>query len=478
MAEFILQENEINLKTLEQEIFRMVCEEGRRIMAEVLETLDKGLAKTRDRKKYRHKGSRKTTLKSLMGEVSFARAVYNVVDGSSEKKFVYLLDEQLGFENIGLISSNLAEKMAELVCETSYAEAAKTVSMLTGQTISHGGIWNLTQKLGERIEAVEDRDIELYRQHKSIGRCERKVLFEEADGVMLSMQGKDRRQGKKQEMKIAIFHEGWKKEGKNRYKLHNKQVVNGFEKASRFAERTEAKIASVYDIDEITHRIFNSDGAGWLKRMVDDDAVRQLDPFHAKQSIQKATLHEDIKTKLSRLYERGETEKLLMYVDAYANSMENEEEEKLRKLYSYLEENKEALLPYQLRNIDLPPAPEGLEYRGMGACEHNVFLAVAKRMKHRGASWSRTGANYLGKILALKASDKLRITLEDITRVTLPEESRKEIIEIMSSKKAPKADGKGYAGRVVRRPFADCARTPGRKAIDALLDMSNRMFGL
>ena len=36
-----------------------------------------------------------------MGEVEYSRAVYQVMDNESEKKFVYLLDEYVGFENIG-----------------------------------------------------------------------------------------------------------------------------------------------------------------------------------------------------------------------------------------------------------------------------------------------------------------------------------------------------------------------------------------
>jgi len=474
MMELILHENELNLKTLETNIFKMVCEEGCRIMAEILRELDKSIEKNRDKKIYRHKGTRDTVIKTLMGEVPYSRVVYEKKCESVDKKHIYLLDEYLGFDNIGLISSNLAEKMAEMVCLTSFKESAKNISELTGQTISHGGIWNLTQKLGARIEKEEEKDMILYKNNESKGEREIDVLFEEADGIMIKMQGKDRLKGKNQEMKIAIFHEGWEKEGKKRYRLHNKQVVNGFEDISTFTIRMQAKIASIYNTDEIKVKIFNSDGAGGLKEIVDDETIRQLDPFHVKKAIQRATKNEDIKKALTKLYEEKKIEELLEKIDIYANSMEDEnEDKKLRKLYEYLNENKEDLIPYKARELEekLPEAPEGIEYRGMGACEHNVFLAAGKRMKRRGSSWSKSGANNLGKILALKVSDKLRMTLEELTKVTMPEAAEKEISTVLSSSKAPKYDGKGYEGRVSSRPFANCARTNGRDAIDGMFDL-------
>ena len=61
------------------------------------------------------------------------------------------------------------------------------------------------------------------------------VLFEEADGVYIKLQGKDRKNAKqdKEEMKIGIAYAGWRKTGTNRYALENKVVVAGFSKARK-----------------------------------------------------------------------------------------------------------------------------------------------------------------------------------------------------------------------------------------------------
>ena len=110
MMNIILHENKLDFNGLEKRIYEYGCKVACKMMKDLLQQIDSGLSKTRDKAVYRHKGHRKTSIKTLMGEVEFSRAVYEVFEGESEKKFVYLLDEKLNFDTIGLISTNLAEK--------------------------------------------------------------------------------------------------------------------------------------------------------------------------------------------------------------------------------------------------------------------------------------------------------------------------------------------------------------------------------
>ena len=132
----ILTENEINIKSLEKEFYDYACRLAAKAFANYLQALDQELMKSRDKELLRHKGHRKTCIKTLMGEVEYSRAVYQVMDNECEKKFVYLLDEYVGFENIGFISANLVERIADNICETSYGQTAKNISSLTRQTIN------------------------------------------------------------------------------------------------------------------------------------------------------------------------------------------------------------------------------------------------------------------------------------------------------------------------------------------------------
>ncbi|MDI6602392.1 MAG: UPF0236 family protein, partial [Thermoanaerobacteraceae bacterium] len=95
-----------------------------------------------------------------------------------------------------------------------------------------------------------------YEQGKLQGEREVKVLFQEADGLFLNMQGDDRSKtgkSKKKEIKLAITYEGWlrrtgQKEG---YIVYNKTVRAGFENAAKFKKLWGATIAEKYNIDEI-----------------------------------------------------------------------------------------------------------------------------------------------------------------------------------------------------------------------------------
>ena len=91
-------------------------------------------------------------------------------------------------------------------------------------------------------------------------------------------------------------------------------------------------------------------------------------------------------------------------------------------------------------------------------------------MKHHGASWSIAGANNLGKLLALKTSKTLTETIRKISQIILPETMTTDIIEILSSAKAPKKDGYGNEFRNCSRHFVNASMTNGRKAILKMLE--------
>lgn len=60
----------------------------------LLESYDRKLMNNRDKKKYRHKGLRETSVNTVMGEVKYKRVMYEVY-GEGSTKIVYLLDEVL-----------------------------------------------------------------------------------------------------------------------------------------------------------------------------------------------------------------------------------------------------------------------------------------------------------------------------------------------------------------------------------------------
>lgn len=444
----MIKENGVTFKELEKNIYGWICEIGRQFTKEFLERYDRMLMQERDKKKYRNKGTRQTTIKTIYGEVTYQRVVYEVTEEDGLKRFVYLLDETLELANVGLISTNMAELLVKGITELSYRECAAKIGEMTGQAISAMGVWNVIQALGKKV--CED-EAELTEEHKKgqlKGEKEVPVLFEEADGVYLKLQGKDRKKAKqdKAEMKIGIAYDGWRKTGQNRYVLGDKVVVAGFCSAKEFHEYREAVIAQKFNLDEVSQRILNADGASWIKRVKDKSTCFQLDPFHRNKAVKEKIHHPEACQDIMELLEKEKIEEMFEYLEIYRNSLcEEKEIEDAEDLIRYYENNKEGLLPYQSQGVELPEHPEGLEYRNMGTMENHVWSVIAKRMKHGHRSWSRRGGNHLAKILAKKCSGKLYEVTERLRRPVFEEEKVEELYgEILMSAKAPKKDGKGY----------------------------------
>ena len=151
MMNSIINENGLTFKELEKNIYSWICQIGQDFTREFLERYDQMLMEQRDKKYYRHKGLRQTTVKTMYGEVTYNRAVYEVREEDGSQRFVYLLDETLGLSKVGLISTNMAQLLVNGITELSYRECAAKVSEMTGQTISAMGVWNVIQALGGKV---------------------------------------------------------------------------------------------------------------------------------------------------------------------------------------------------------------------------------------------------------------------------------------------------------------------------------------
>ena len=110
-------------------------------------------------------------------------------------------------------------------------------------------------------------------------------MFEEADGLWINLQGKDRkekleknkkkaeRENKefnpkmkiKTELKLHVMYEGWKKDDV-RHSLVNKQYIAGIMKPKEIAKLRDARVFTQYDESKIKLKVTNGDGAKWDKR--------------------------------------------------------------------------------------------------------------------------------------------------------------------------------------------------------------------
>lgn len=470
----IVKEKLISFKELEKKIFKYVCELGCEITQMILESYDKELAASRDTRQYRDKGSRKTSIKTVYGDVEYGRKVYRTSLENGETAYVYLLDEAMQMDKIGLISTNLAEKIAMTVTESPYRVAADTISSTCGQNISAGGVWNIMQRLGERISEEEEHAVKQMNANQSEGTKEIPVLFEEMDGVWLHMQGKDHKRIKKQEMKVFTMYEGWdaEKEKQNRSTLVEKTMFAGMEKSTGFHEKREACIRKKYNADEIGQRVLNGDGGSWIKEPYDPETIFQLDRYHVYKEITRKISDKKAQEEIRRLFEEEKAEEMLEYIKIYADSVESPDEKdkrsrRAKELYQYLNNNRNGLLPYNKQGITIPEPKEGIIYKGMGVQESQNCTVITLRMKNRRMRWSVNGANNLAKALYRKENKELIETIDRYTDGLAFTMQMQEIVETLSAAKAPKNDGKGnpYVDVVsAHMPLLEAMQTASRKA--------------
>lgn len=470
----IVNEELVSFKELEQKIYSYVCELAREITKQMLESYDEELAGSRDKKMYRGKGKRDTSIKTVYGEVEYSRNVYRTETEDGQAAHVFLLDQAMHMDKIGLISTNLAEKIALTVIESPYRVTADIITSTCGQSISAGGVWNMMQRLGERIDEEELHAVKQMNADQPEGERIIPVLFEEMDGVWLHIQDEHHKKMKKHEMKVFTMYEGWDadKEKPARSTLVEKTMLAGMENSTEFHEKREACIRKKYNADEIGQRILNGDGGSWIKEPYDSEAIFQLDRYHIYQEIMRKIGDKEAQKSIRSLFDEEKIDEMLEYIQIYATSVESPDEKdksskKAMELYQYLNNNRDGLLPYNKRGIAIPEPKEGILYKGMGIQETQNCTVITLRMKHRRMRWSINGANNLAKALYRKENKELVKTIDRYTDGLVFTMQMQEIIETLSAAKAPKKDGKGnpYADRFNHHmPLFEAMQTASRKA--------------
>ena len=446
MFEEIVTEEEIKFNNLEKKIFKFVCSFGCLIIKLILESYDRKIMKARDTKKYRHKGLRKNTIKTIMGEVEYVRAMYEVEEEGIKKR-VYLLDEKLHINTEGKASENLIEKIVETVPITdSYRKAETVLKETTNATLSFEWIRNIVVKIGDKITKKEKEERKMLDKGQLVAGLKQIIaLFEEADGLWINLQGKDRKerleknkkkcekenkefnpkQKIKTEIKLHVMYEGWKKDDK-RHPLINKQYIAGMMKPKEIKKLRDARVYQQYDVEKIKLRVVNGDGAKWTKGITAKGGIYQKDQFHIMQEIVR-DVPKEYRNIIEELVKTKQYDKIEKAIEGLKVELGGEYKavKKLNTLQSYLSSGLER---YQ-DIVEVPEAPEGIEYRNMGTQESQIFSKLKKRFCSGRKAFSEHGANALAKICVLSEKFSLEELETPIPIDTSVEDWIKEIEE-------------------------------------------------
>lgn len=414
MFENILTKDSVSFKDLEEIAFKIACEFANEILRNMLEEYDKQVMKSRDTSIYRNKGKETTTIKTKTGLVEYTRTKYITKNKDGKNKCTYLIDEMLNIKEKGQISGGIIELIVKNISEVSYRVCAEMINNMTGLSISGVAIWNIVQQLGEDIKEYEKEKVKAFQEDKlKSGEKETPTIYQEADGIMIYTQGKDRKEQiekyKEQhpneevpkkvrniEIKLGMTYEGWKEISKNRYALVGKEYVAGYMTGEEMADITNANLHSKYDMSKVELRVLNSDGGNWIKRLLTAKEIYQADSYHLKEKI---TTHvrdvEDVEI-LKNMFYKKEYSKMIEYVEElkYKYDGEVEEVEKLEELQKYLNKRKNTMKRYKdydgvKQKLKTYSKKTGLKYRNMGCQESNNYCKLTRRMKKKRMSWSK-----------------------------------------------------------------------------------------
>ena len=166
----------------------------------------------------------------------------------------------------------------------------------------------------------------------------------------------------------------------------------------------------------------------------------QKDQFHIMQEIIRDVPKEYRKI-ITELVNTKQFNKIQTAIDGLKIELGGEYTavKKLNKLQSYLSHD---LAIYQ-DIVEVPEAPEGIEYRNMGTQESQIFSKLKKRFCSGRKAFCIAGANALAKVCVLSEKFSLEGLEDPIPIDTSVEEWIKEIEEkVKANKKRHRADEK------------------------------------
>jgi hypothetical protein len=273
----------------------------------------------------------------------------------------------------------------------------------------------------------------------------------------------------KRPMRVGVAYTGWVAAKDGRHSTVNKIAYASFDKSKIFRVKFGTLLSQRFDMDGVERRITNGDGESWIRTEAEEnDSILQLDSFHRSQAILRAVSDKGDRKLLFDAISEKDVDKVLNSIcDILMKTPDEPTWKKLVELYGYFSNNRDILLTWQERGIELPAPPDGVTYRNLGVQESSNCTLITQRMKHRRGSWSDKGGDNMAKILCFRNTVGL-----DVILGYLPESPPAEAwLEPLSAAKAPQYDGRGYGADwlYAELPFEHAFRTNGREAIRSMV---------
>ncbi|MEQ6378663.1 ISLre2 family transposase [Bacillaceae bacterium S4-13-56] len=335
------------------------------------------------------------TVQFTFGSVTFRHTLMWDENGDSHHPF----DQWLGLRKHQRHSPLVEVKVAEMASETDYRETARVLKEWTAVNISHTTVGSLVKRVGEaQAEADGAMVIELDEADSLPQGKKLDFLYAEADGVFV----RGTQKKKSLEVRHAVVHEGWDKNGK-RVSLRNPKVIMTTQPTAEFWKEVQSFTAHQYSLED-TQIVTNSDGgAGYTAEKFQEafsqskyPVLNQLDPYHVSQALNRAlgAGKSEFKDGIKKALKEHNEDDFKLWIDTYESNLEEERSvEKLEAFRTYIEHNWERIFDWRTK---VKNPPEGA--RSLGAMESNQ-RHISFRMKKRGMHWSTAGGEGMVKVI-------------------------------------------------------------------------------
>lgn len=406
----------LKFNTLEQAVFDITQQIGRKALEKALLDMDNCLKETRPKGNFINTGKRAKYFLTRLGDIRYKRTRYiDVATGKAR----YLLEEHLGIkknQRISLIRAKIEMFIASI---TTYRATQKDVELLTGYRRSHEAIRQSVIKEAQGIIAHEEQTIQkVMRLEDKEGYSQNTsdIAYMEADSAFIRLQRrrkrkartyrlriKPRRRKKSIEVKLGIgytdkikrYNAGW---GAS-LKLKDKFTYAAIENGPAFMENLSLIAEKKIHLSGAKAIIFGGDGGAYISAGIKDcfvNAIYVLSRFHLKRNIKRAlSQRPDMQLKIINLIKKDDIDKALSTIKRMiVRSKDTKKRKSLNDLYVYIDQNQDGINP--VKRIKDKAIRDRI--KGSGAMESNVDKFIAHRFKKRGMSWSPKGALSLLKI--------------------------------------------------------------------------------
>lgn len=424
-SETIISHEAGNFKGILQWMLRMVARSYAFHLGYLFSTMDQVLAVknkfTRAMSGWESIGRRKRSIVSLFGfEIAYCRRGYRKNTGG-RITYRYPLDEFLGLKEGERFCPLTQEIAISLAARMPFREAAFILNHYLGVPVTHQVIHKWV------TEAGRTREEELKRGEEAIfldgeippGREEIDTLLVEADGVIVPLQ---RSKERNVELKLGVCHQGSfpTDPSKKRFALKNKFLWGGVMDASSFWERGSSLIFSRYR--SVGRMVVNGDGADWVKEAKEYFPNTQifLDRFHRNRALAQGLAFDPrLRQEAFSALRNNDPDRLsFTLAQAFLKAPSREEEKKVRELKRYFKNNLKGLFS----------SPDDR----LGAQEGQISHTLARRMKKRGMSWTRTGAHYMANLRFLLAQGELETWVSSYQQKRWPDADPRALKEVVS----------------------------------------------